>query len=327
MIEMKRFVGPDRKYRFFKVLLEEDEFRMRIPEAFLSRISRKSQSREQAVIKGPSGAHWVTEVNKSRDGIFLEIGWEVFVRENGLRMYDFLVFKYHGNMRFSVKVFNMYGVPREECFTPVHSSPSSGCPPVGRPLRSRERRFVEVEQQRRRQDGNESDEDDNEDEVPRKTLKLSSSRKKRRQSIDAREYARANEIEHRFASRSSFPFFRVILQPAYLRCNYLPIPVAARRAYFPDDLKTVKVKYSDGRSWKLGILHSKRGIRLSSGASKFIKKKTGLNLKLGDVCVFEIVEKRSHQLVLQVNVSRRVPILDDDSDDDLDEDLEDNSDE
>lgn len=98
-------------------------------------------------------------MKKSQDGIYLDKGWEVFVQVNGIQKYDFLVFRYEGSMQFSIKVFNMHGVPREECLAPVRSSPlveekikhgrSFDCPPSGRPstsLRSRKRRCVELQE-------------------------------------------------------------------------------------------------------------------------------------------------------------------------------------
>lgn len=58
------------------------------------------------------------------------------------------------------------------------------------------------------------------------------------------------------------------------------------------------------REWRIRILHTKTDMRLSKGVPDFIKKKNGLNLKAGDVCHFEIVEKRSYKLVLRVQVFR-----------------------
>ncbi|MCL7046338.1 hypothetical protein MKW94_028923 [Papaver nudicaule] len=290
-----------RKHHFFKGFLEEHKTRL-----------------------GPSGSCWVIKVHKDQDGgIYLEKGWEVFVQENGLQVSDLLLFRYDGSMQFSVKVFNKHGVEREECFTPVRSSPSverrtrhgrlsegfqcedsplaqqhkrGGSPLEG--LTTKKRRFVDRQQRcnadadRVESDEEESDEDSNEDsgedEVPKKTTTLSSSRK----------------IERASASRSSTPFFRVTVQPSYLKHSFLRIPDAARRAYFTDNLREVKVKASDGRSWKVGTIATKQNMRLSQGVNYLMDKKNGLNLKLGDVCIFEVVKKKSYKLVVQVHVFR-----------------------
>ncbi|KAI3993813.1 hypothetical protein MKX01_002826 [Papaver californicum] len=323
---MKKFVDPDKKHHFFKIILKEDEIRMQIPEAFHPRISRKYQSCERAVVQGPSGAYRVTKVYKSKHGSFLEKGWEVFVRENGIQIYDFLVFRYEGNMQFSVKVFNMHGVPREECFAPIRSSPlleeriTHGSSSEDE-TDENEAESDEAESDEEESDGNESyesdrdesyeeesDEDEEEYEVPRKSLKSNSSRKKRSKPIDVDEYvARANRIERGLASESRFPFFRITMQQSYLKHNYLPIPWSARRKYFPNDLKEVIVIASDAsveKLWRIRLLRLQNDIRLSKGVTDFIKKKNGMNLKLGDVCIFEVVEKISYKLVLRVHVFR-----------------------
>ncbi|KAI3897400.1 hypothetical protein MKW92_040198 [Papaver armeniacum] len=312
---MKKFVDPDRKHHFFKVILKEDETRMKIPEAFCHRISRESQSSERAVVNGPSGVHWVTKVNKSQDGIFLEKGWEVFVRENGIQIYDFLVFRYDGSMQFSVKVFDMRGVPREEC----RSSPlleerithgrlsedeadENEDESDDEESNEEESKDESYEEELDEEESDEDDSDEDEYEASRKIVKLNSSRKKRSKSIDV---ARANRIERGLASSSRYPFFKIRMQNSYLKHNYLPIPWGARRKYFPDDVKEVILKASDEKwYWKIRLLRSKTDIRLSKGVSDFTRKKNGMNLKIRDVCIFEIVEKRSHQLVLRVQVIR-----------------------
>ncbi|MCL7038013.1 hypothetical protein MKW94_006155 [Papaver nudicaule] len=280
-----------RKHHFFKSFLEEHKTRLRIPEAFYPRISRESQSCERAVVQGPSRSCWVIKVHKDQDGgIYLEKGWEVFVQENGLQVFDLLVFRYDGSMQFSVKVFNKHGIEREECFTPVRCSPSVERRTTHGRLSAG---FQSPLAQQNKRGTDESDEDSNKDEVPKKTTTLSSSRLKRIESI-----------ERTFASRSSSPFFRVTVQPSYLKYSFLRIPDAARRAYFTDDLREVEVKASDGRSWKVGIVSARANMRLSQGVNYLMDKKNGLNLKVGDVCIFEVVRKKSYKLVVQVHVFR-----------------------
>ncbi|KAI3903589.1 hypothetical protein MKW98_032243 [Papaver atlanticum] len=308
---MRKFVDSDRKYHFFKVLLEEDLTRMQIPEAFYPRLSKESQSSRRAVVQGPSGAHWVTTVSKSQDGIYLNKGWEVFVRENGLRMYDFLIFKYGGGMQFSVKVFTMHGVLREECFVPVRAS-----------LLLEERNDTnEDESDEEKSDEDESDEDkSNEDESYEDKPNEDESNEDESDEYNPNEeesdeneeeyVSRPDGVRRRSASasRSSSPFFSITVRRAYLEHNYLPIPWAVRRNYFHNGLKKVKIitsDASDDRAWRIRTLNLGADIRLSKGITDFLKKKNGLNLKVGDVCHFKVIKRRSHKLVLRVQVSRR----------------------
>ncbi|KAI3874215.1 hypothetical protein MKX03_014247 [Papaver bracteatum] len=299
---MRKFVDPDRKHHFFKVLLEEDLTRMRIPEAFYPRISKESQSCERAVLRGPSGTHWVAKVKKSQDGIYLEKGWEVFLQVNGIQMYDFLVFRYEGSLQFSIKVFNMHGVLREECFTPVPSSPL-----VEERIRHGS---YNANTDRDESDEDESDEDkSDEDESDEDELDEVESNEDESDEDKSDEecVARTNGRKRGLSSRSRSAFFRIPMRPAYLKHNYMPIPWGIRRECFLDDVKEVLIVPSDAsydREWRIRILHTETFMRLSKGVADFIKKKNGLNLKVGDVCHFEIVEKRSYKLVLRVQVFR-----------------------
>ncbi|KAI3874214.1 hypothetical protein MKX03_014246 [Papaver bracteatum] len=303
---MRKFVDSDRKYHFFKVLLEEDLTRMQIPEAFYPRLSKESQSSQRAVVQGPSGAHWVTTVSKRQDGIYLEKGWQVFVRENGLGIYDFLIFKYGGGMQFSVKVFTTHGVLREECFAPIRAS-----------LLLEERDEThEDESDEDKSNEDESDEDisnedkpnddeSNEDESDEYNPYEDESDENEEEYVPPPDGVRRRSAS---ASRSSSPFFSITVRRAYLEHNYLPIPWAVRRNYFHKGLKKVKVitsDASDDRAWRIRTLNLGADIRLSKGITDFLKKKNGLNLKVGDVCHFKVIKRRSHKLVLRVQVSRR----------------------
>ncbi|KAI3983078.1 hypothetical protein MKX01_035359 [Papaver californicum] len=112
----------ERKHHFFKIFHEEEQYRrLCIPVAFCPRLPTDSPACKWAILQGPNGASWIVEVNKTENGTFLEDGWEIFVQENGLKKYDFLVFRHDGGMQFRVKVFKGNGCPREECFAPVPS--------------------------------------------------------------------------------------------------------------------------------------------------------------------------------------------------------------
>lgn len=55
-------------------------------------------------------------MNKTHNGTYHEEGWEIFVRENGFKKYDFIAFRLDGGMLFRVKVFKGNECPRKECF-------------------------------------------------------------------------------------------------------------------------------------------------------------------------------------------------------------------
>lgn len=76
----------------------------KLPQKFVQGLSWTSTGR--AAIMGPNGRVWSVEYLKKYDGeVYLYRGWRTFVKDHSLEEYDFLLFKYYGNMRFKVKVF------------------------------------------------------------------------------------------------------------------------------------------------------------------------------------------------------------------------------
>ena len=77
-----------------------------------------------------SSSHWLVSVKKDANGTYLQKGWKEFMKGNNLGSYEFLTFRYDGNMLFCVKIFNPSGVKRE---APPVFCYSDGKPGRGRP--------------------------------------------------------------------------------------------------------------------------------------------------------------------------------------------------
>ncbi|OVA05167.1 B3 DNA binding domain [Macleaya cordata] len=69
---------------------------------------------DRAILKGPSGSQWHVKLCKTEDGTYLQDGWQDFVRDHSLCYYEFLVFRYDGNMCFNVQIFDKSGCERED---------------------------------------------------------------------------------------------------------------------------------------------------------------------------------------------------------------------
>ncbi|KAK0582106.1 hypothetical protein LWI29_021529 [Acer saccharum] len=82
----------------------------RIPPKFLHHI--EEDLTETATLKISTGEIWTVEMNSTKDGVFMEDGWQQFLRDNSLTEKHFLVFSYDGNMNFSVQIFKPDGVER-----------------------------------------------------------------------------------------------------------------------------------------------------------------------------------------------------------------------
>ncbi|KAM7250085.1 hypothetical protein ACFE04_021968 [Oxalis oulophora] len=91
--------------------------------------------------------------------------------------------------------------------------------------------------------------------------------------------------------KSNFSFFHVVMTSTYLR--KLDIPKEFRAVHFPAALKTVLLQ-ANGLSWPVTLVSSKDRVRqFSGGWNEFVK---ALELRAGDVCVFEFISKRPTKL-------------------------------
>lgn len=82
----------------------------RIPPSFIKNLAREISG--TATLSRSSGSHWHVRVWKNPDGTYLEDGWERFMKDNRLGDDEFLIFRYEGNVRFHVRIFEKNGVKR-----------------------------------------------------------------------------------------------------------------------------------------------------------------------------------------------------------------------
>ena len=75
-----------------------------IPKKFANHLPEKLP--ENVTIKGPSGAKWNVGLVTSGDTMLFKQGWKVFVEDHSLEEDDVLIFKYNGDSRFDVLIFN-----------------------------------------------------------------------------------------------------------------------------------------------------------------------------------------------------------------------------
>lgn len=81
-----------------------------IPTKFVQRYLAHEHGR-RATLTSPMGKFWHVDVARGDDAgcFFFAGGWAEFVRDNALAPENFLVFRYEGNMVFTVKVFDTSG--------------------------------------------------------------------------------------------------------------------------------------------------------------------------------------------------------------------------
>ncbi|XVF61907.1 hypothetical protein PTKIN_Ptkin08bG0172400 [Pterospermum kingtungense] len=91
---------------FFKVLLEEAirNGKLGIPRKFVRKYGNQLPSTIQLEV--PSGAIWQVELTKCDKGMWLQKGWQEFAEHYSLELGYFVVFRYEGNGRFHVLIFD-----------------------------------------------------------------------------------------------------------------------------------------------------------------------------------------------------------------------------
>ncbi|XP_026430970.1 B3 domain-containing protein At1g49475-like [Papaver somniferum] len=272
-----------------------------LPTQFVKRIEKDLVDDSIAILRVSNGGEWrikmtrVSDVNNGGGGVWFRTGIVKFIDYYSMSPGHFLVFRYDGNLQFHVLIFDMTGNEIDyhlyagndpsEHFNDIDNSYN-----IESFKTKEDVHYVEISS------GSPTDTDESaKDDVAKKPS--CSSKNNRSKSPNTKDYVvRADAIVGGFTSR--YPFFRVIMQISYLKHCYMPIPFGIGRMYFSDDVTEFKVEASDGRLWKIGVVRSKTGdMRFCKGVSTLVKK-NGLNLKLGDVLIFEIVEKRC----LKVNV-------------------------
>ncbi|XP_072963653.1 putative B3 domain-containing protein Os04g0347400 [Typha angustifolia] len=106
--------GRSQRPQFFKVLLPRCLGKLKIPPKFAVHLSNDNiVDGQKANILGPLGKVWQVELLKEGSGLFFGSGWKEFVRAYELLVGYFLVFRYEGNMIFTIKVFDLTGCRKE----------------------------------------------------------------------------------------------------------------------------------------------------------------------------------------------------------------------
>ncbi|XP_009364120.2 B3 domain-containing protein Os01g0723500 isoform X1 [Pyrus x bretschneideri] len=88
--------------------------RLKIPERFMRHMEGKTSG--LVALFGPSGSAWSVELIEQNGGLFLHHGWPAFVRDHYVECGDFLIFRYDGDLRFTVLIFDQSACEKEAAF-------------------------------------------------------------------------------------------------------------------------------------------------------------------------------------------------------------------
>ncbi|KAM6566808.1 hypothetical protein CsatA_025936 [Cannabis sativa] len=92
---------------FSKIILGQipGNTKLQIPKTFWVKYCESLSS--QAFLKLPCGSTWEVGLTKSSDGnVWMDKGWKAFAQHCSLSCGNLLVFRYEGNCRFNVIIFN-----------------------------------------------------------------------------------------------------------------------------------------------------------------------------------------------------------------------------
>lgn len=104
MPSMPLFV-TQKKPHFFRIFFPEQYgSELKIPQSFIKHIS--SEKHQIISLFGPSQSVWNVELATDDSGTFFRNGWPEFVADHCLNEKEFLLFRYDGNLHFTVKIFD-----------------------------------------------------------------------------------------------------------------------------------------------------------------------------------------------------------------------------
>lgn len=100
---------------------------------------------EKAATLRASGSVWKVQCTCSKGGIYLQDGWQEFIRDNSFGDDEFLIFRYYGAMCFNVQIFDKTGLERTNIANSKKHQPDlpNGKRPRGRPRIIKEKEHIQ----------------------------------------------------------------------------------------------------------------------------------------------------------------------------------------
>ncbi|KAL2498316.1 B3 domain-containing transcription factor VRN1 [Abeliophyllum distichum] len=93
--------------------------KLNIPSKFIKHVEGSASG--TASLVGPSGNTWYADFILLGDSLFFHDGWAAFVRDHFLEQGDTLVFRYDGDLHFTVQVFDKSLCEKESAFSAASS--------------------------------------------------------------------------------------------------------------------------------------------------------------------------------------------------------------
>ncbi|KAK9942250.1 hypothetical protein M0R45_007926 [Rubus argutus] len=251
---------------FFKVIIPGHTTKhLRIPTPFLELIRNDISDNANLNLNTSSEQSWKVKVSKTRGGVYFKDGWQEFLKDNPADDGDFVVFEYEGNMHFRVQIFD-----------------NSCCEKDSFPKNETHKKSTFAERKKRRPG------------TPRKSRMGCSKLPRPLNSSKDNSDNIAGESAESF--KSNYPHFTKAIKQTY--CVY-SFPTSFYKEHLSaGNYKVVLLKIAEGENWhKVKLVRSLGTAFMSKGWSEFART---YQIKVGNVCVFEVVEENK----MVVNVFR-----------------------
>ncbi|CAL4934781.1 unnamed protein product [Urochloa decumbens] len=296
---------------FFKVMMGDFTERLGIPDKFVQHLRGKIG--KTVKLESCTGCTFDVEVTKNLGKVVLRTGWKAFVCAHDLKMGDFLVFRYNGTSRLKVLIFDL------SCCEKVPPCLVTRCPIRGRgkgaeqmeisrscdlPMKSSESKRKAWKQREGSMNVNTSStspsnssgdsvspEDQKSHSVSRYILPL-------RTHLTYMQKKKLKEKVRAICSKT--PVYGCVMKKSNIDGKTQTMDISRDYAvYLPLEDETLLLKHR-GKSWEVRcrIQKSQPGTkRLLKGWKQFARDN---NLKLGDLCLFELLENRKYTINVHI---------------------------
>ncbi|CAA3009363.1 B3 domain-containing REM16-like [Olea europaea subsp. europaea] len=291
-----------------------------IPKKFANNVREKLAG--TVALRGPSGHIWDVRLTTNGDTIVLKEGWKAFIEDHCLEENDILIFKYNGNSRFDVSMFDQENFCEKEAsyFVTkcVHKEIESG---RKRPITMPERTDEKINELF--SESSDDAVDSCSDKKPRNdTANTPGLRKERRKKNGRRgSSSRINTCPLQLTSRrravtedekkkalemagaaSSGNSFMVVMRPSHVYNGfYMSIPYEWARMHLSRKSQDIVLRVKEN-AWQVKY-HQKayNNGGLYGGWKNFVHDNS---LEESDVCLFDLASGPNDSIVLDVQIFR-----------------------
>ncbi|XP_048324008.2 B3 domain-containing transcription factor VRN1 [Ziziphus jujuba] len=303
--------------KFYKILFQQER-KLMLPPKFVQRYGRNLS--DFAILKVPNGKKWKIKLQRRSNGeVWLHKGWADFSINYSMGHGTFLVFRYLGkpgvNSHFLVQIFSKKAMEIDYHQSNLpHSSDASS---------SEEEDDEEEESSESETSAQISDDDDDFPTSPKRGKAVQHQKKTRRETDQTRlryapntKYSKSstsqghgqvfpnNQLDKKVeairakeAFKCKHPLFVVGVQQGYIKAKYMYVPNTFIEEHLLHGFIDVTLETPNGKTWNV-VLKPKPKARFCVGWPKF---QSDNNLKVGDVIVFELVNKNPFAFKVRIN--------------------------